>query len=171
MRKPITFSFYITIFVCLLVFTFTGELRRPCADNLVVQSDGDTPRIFIASESSDFKDALLKNIISALNARSLYYEVADVSALNKVDEEEWDAIIIIQRVKMGKINSRVRRYLDQTLYMDKLVLVTTAGSGDPKTEAWDIDTITSASKMNELGEITESVLLRLEMILEGSSST
>jgi hypothetical protein len=159
------------ITICVLTFIPTLDHRTADADIRLVQSNDETPCIFIAYQSSDFKDALLENITSALNAQTLYYEVAGVSALNKIDEKEWDAIIIVQRVKMGKINSHVRRYLDGAQDMDKIVLVTTAGSGDPRTDAWDIDTITSASKMNELDEIVESVLSRLEMILEGSAST
>jgi len=50
--------------------------------------------------------------------------------------------------------------------MDKIVLVTTSGSGDPKTDAWEVDTISAASEMNDLDRITQTVLSKLERILK-----
>lgn len=157
--------------VCVFFFFFASSTRAVDIDNQLVQSGEGTPSILIASQDSDFKDAVVARITSTLDLLQLSYKVTDVSTLKKVDEDEWDAIVIVQTVKMGKINKHVRRYLDDALDLDKIVLVTTAGSGDPRTDAWDVDTITCASKMEELENILEQVLMRLEMIVGGSFST
>ena len=52
-----------------------------------------------------------------------------------------------------------------SIYLDRNVLVTTSGSGNPRTDAWDIDTISAASEMNDLDKITRTVLAQLEDIL------
>ena len=171
MKKPIALSSVVLLFIWLLPFVCTGEQEWASADNQLAQSDGIAARVFIAAQSSKFKDALLANITTSLDSQSVSYEVAEVSALKMIDEEDYNAVVIIQYVKAGRINSHVRRFLDRTQSMNKIVLVTTAGSGNPKTDAWDIDTITSASKMDELVEITEKVLSRLEALLKISLST
>ena len=165
MKNPMVLLIFIPLFVCLLPFICTGEQGWADTDNQLAQSNGDSARVFIATQSSKFKDALLANIMSSLDAQSVSYEVADVSALKKIDEKDYKAVVIIQYVKAGRINSNVRRYLDKTENMGEIVLVTTSGSGNPKTDTWDIDTISAASEMNDLDKITQTVLSRLERIL------
>jgi hypothetical protein len=123
-----------------------------------------TPKVLIAYQESDFKTAVVEGLESALQERAVYCEKASVSALRRVDDSEWDAIVIVQTVKMGSANGKVKKYLDGTSDLDKVVLVTTAGSGDWSADEWGIDCITSASKMEEMGDITAYVLQRLDTI-------
>lgn len=165
MKKQIALSIFVFVLVCLPTLICTGEQAWADDHKRIAQSNAHSARVFIARQSSEFKDALLENITSRLDAQSVSYKVADVSALKKIDEGNYEAVVIIQYVKAGRINGNVRRYLDKTENMGKIVLVTTSGSGNPRTDAWDIDTISAASEMNDLDKITRTVLAQLEDIL------
>jgi hypothetical protein len=143
---------------------WTAERGQAWSDGLV-QTSGGAPQVFIARQRSEFKDALVSNITLRLDAQSIPYEVVDISSLKKLDEQDYKAVVIIQYVKAGRINGKVRRYLDTTADMDKVVLVTTSGSGNTMTGKWDIDTISSASEMSDIDKVTRTVLSRLEAIL------
>jgi hypothetical protein len=164
MKKKSGVWIVLLMFVCFMPFICNGEQEWADAKHHLVQDNA--ARIFIAKQSSKFKDALLENITSHLDQQSVSYEVEDVSALKKLNEEEYEAIVIIQYVKAGRINGNVRRYLDKTEHMDMIVLVTTSGSGDPKTDAWDVDTISTASEMSDVDKIARTVLSRLERLLK-----
>jgi hypothetical protein len=156
---------YLNLFIISIsAISLLGITERARSEELA-QANGNTSRVFIARQRSDFKDALLKNITEQLDAQSVSYEVADISALKKMNDAGYEAVVIIQYVKAGRINSNVRRYLDRTEHMDGVVLVTTSGSGNAKTDKWNIDTISSASEMSELDKITRTVLSRLEALL------
>jgi len=152
------------MFVCFLPFICTGEQKWADAEHQFAKDNA--ALVFIVKQSSKYKDALLENITSNLAEQSVSYEVADLSALKKLNAEEYNAIVIIQYVKAGRINGNVRRYLDKTEHMDKLVLVTTSGSGDSKTDAWDVDTISTASEMSDVDKIARAVLSKLEILLK-----
>ena len=169
MKKKSGVWIVLMMIVCFLPFICSGEQKWVGAEYQLAQDNA--ARIFIAKQSSDFKDALLDTITSNLDENSVSYEVADISALKKFNEEEYEAIVIIQYVKAGRINGNVRRYLDKTEHMGKIVLVTTSGSGDPKTDAWDVDTISTASEMSDVDKIARTILLRLESLLKMEFAT
>ena len=164
MKKKRAVWIVLLMFVFFLPFICSGEQSRADAEHQLAQDNA--ARVFIAKQSSKFKDALLENITSNLDEQSVSYQVEDISALKKFNEEEYEVIVIIQYVKAGRINGNVRRYLDKTEHMDKIVLVTTSGSGDPKTDAWDVDTISTASEMSDVEKIARTVLSRLERLLK-----
>jgi len=107
---------------------------------------------------------------ASLEERPVFYETVGISALGNVDEGEWDAIVIVQCVKMGTINGHVKSYLDRSQDLSKVVLITTCQAGDPKTDAWDVDSITSASKMDEVEPVIEGALSQLDVILGAGTS-
>ena len=127
--------------------------------------DEGVPRVLIARQKSDFKDTVVACLEKALRERRVFYETIGISALGNIDEGAWDVIVIVQCVKMGTINGHVKSYLDRSQDLSKVVLITTCGAGDPKTGAWDVDSITSASKMDEVEPVIEEALSQLEMII------
>jgi hypothetical protein len=155
----------VSLLICIPSLMIAGEQGWMYNGTRLAQSNSEQAQVFIAHQSGKFKDALLENVTDVFDAQTVSYVVAEVSALKKIDEDEYDAVVIIQYVKAGRINSNVRRYLDKTKRMDRIVLVTTSGSGKVNTDAWDVDGISTASEMSDLDKITQKVLSRLEQIL------
>lgn len=85
--------------------------------------------------------------------------------IDRVSEQEWDVIIIIHSVKMGKINNHVKKYLDQAEELDKVILLTTTASGDPGTAGHDVDAVTCASKGEEIDSLTADIVNRVNQVL------
>ncbi|KPJ48402.1 hypothetical protein AMJ40_07555 [candidate division TA06 bacterium DG_26] len=123
-------------------------------------------RVLIAAQGSDFKEALVDSLVTHLRGKSVYISVVDVTTLATVDEEEWDALVIIHTVEQWKLQSDVNAYLDRAEDLDKVLLITTSGSGQWRTEEYDVDVITSASKRDELHALVPDILKWLDELLE-----
>lgn len=123
-------------------------------------------KVLIASQGSDFKNVLVDSLTTHLKEKPLYIKVVDVSALGNVNEEEWDALVLIHACQQYKINPDVKKYLDKAKNLSKVILVITSGSGEWKTDEYEVDIFTSASKLNELNSLVSSILDKIKTILE-----
>jgi hypothetical protein len=126
---------------------------------------GGEKRVLIASQSSDFKNSIVKLLQEEMKDSGIQFTVEDVSALGKVKEGEWHAIVIVHAVKMGKINKRVKRYLDSVDDFSKVIVLTTYGNRDPVPHMYGIDSISAASKKEQVQTLTSYLKNRLQAIL------
>src|SRR5688572_7440371 len=60
------------------------------------------PRVLIATQGSDFKDALTAGLVAHLQRRSAFVKVIDVTALGGIQEADWNAIVVIHTWEMRK---------------------------------------------------------------------
>lgn len=135
------------------------------AETFEVNSPELKTKVLIATQGSDFKNALVSGIIENLKKQSIYIKLIDVSGLPEVREEIWQALIIINTCEAGKMHSAVRHYFSQTKELDKVILLTTSSSGDWKPEDSSIDSISAASKMTQVDSLVTHILDRLNRIL------
>ena len=122
-------------------------------------------KVLIASQGSGFKNALVEGLSTNLEQRQIYIKVLDVTVLSEVSEEDWDAVVLIHSVEMSKLQPDVKAFLDRAHDLDKVILITTSGPGTWKTNDYDVDIITSASKKEELPGLTKEILKRLDVLL------
>ncbi len=122
-------------------------------------------KVLIASQGSDFKNALVESLTTRLQKQQLFIKVIDVTTLDAVNEDDYDAMVFIHTTEQWKLQPDVKAYFDRTKDFDKVVLVTTSGSGDWKTKDYDVETITSASKTEEFSTLIPLILGRLDAIL------
>ncbi len=123
-------------------------------------------RLLVASQGSEFKSALVESVITHLAGESLYVRVIDVSGLEEIDEDEWGAILILHTTEQWKLQPDVKKYLDRARNLDKVIVITTSGSGEWKSDEYTVDVMTSASKKEELRALTDNIVLKLKAILE-----
>ncbi|UCG29237.1 MAG: hypothetical protein JSV53_06850 [candidate division WOR-3 bacterium] len=123
-------------------------------------------RLLIASQGSGFKNALVESVTTYLAEESRYVRVMDVTGLAEVDESEWDAILIVHTTEQWKLQPDVKKYLDRADALDKVIVVTTSGSGEWKSEDYAVDVMTSASKSEELPLLTQNIVASLKEILQ-----
>ena len=160
------------VLACVIVLLFAVFLiywlvnKQGVIEPFDVGSPDLTHKVLIASQGSDFKDALVESLITYLEKKQVYIKVVDVTTLAGVDEDEWDAVVLIHTTEQWKLQPDVKAYLDRTQDLSKVVVLTTSGSGDWKTEDYDIDVLTSASKSEELPALVNEMLSRLDLLLK-----
>ena len=122
-------------------------------------------KVLVASQGSDFKHVLLKELTERIDKKDIYIKVIDVTTLSGIKEESWDAIILINTIEWYRLHKDVRIFLNSAQDTDKIIMLATSGDGDMKPKVCRIDTITSASKLNKADEKLKIILSKLESIL------
>lgn len=122
-------------------------------------------KVLIASQGSEFKNTLVDELAGYLEKKEVYLKVVDVTVLNDIDVDTWDAVVLIHTTEMNRLQSDVKAYLDRVQDYGRVILITTSGPGTWKTEEYFVDIITSASKQEELPTLTEEVKHRLDIML------
>jgi hypothetical protein len=127
---------------------------------------GAAGRLLIASQESKFKNALVERVIADLAEDSLHVRVIDVTSLGDIKENEWDAILMLHTTENWRLQPDVKKYLERAQQLDKVIIVTTSGSGEWKSDEYDVDILTSASKSDELPALTERITEKIRSVLE-----
>jgi hypothetical protein len=153
MEKRLIKTQAVVAIIVLLIFTSRVSVR------------GGEKRVLIVSQSSDFKNEVVGSLQEELDDSSINFTVKDISALRKVNEDEWDAIVIVHAVKMGRIKSSVKRYLDSVNDWEKVIVLTTYGSEDPVPGMYGIDSISAASEEEPVKPVIADLKARLKAIL------
>lgn len=135
------------------------------AESFEVNSPELKQKVLIATQGSTFKDTLVAGLTEHLEQKPVYIKGVDVSALPEVNEDGWNAVVLIHACESGKLQPDVEKYLGRAKNLNKVVLLTTSGSGTWKTEDFNIDTITTASKKDRVSSLVTDVLTRLDGIL------
>ena len=122
-------------------------------------------KVLIASQGSEFKEALVKELVSYFKTTEVYVKIVDVTVLEDIEESGWDAVVLIHTTEMDRLQPDVKAYLDRVQDYGRVILITTSGPGTWKTEEYYVDIITSASVKEELPELAEEVKHRLVIML------
>ena len=112
-----------------------------------------TKKILIATQSSDFKDNLVAILCDSLKSSSSYIQGIDISALSRMNYDNWDKILIINTF-MIRLDSEVERYVNRVTSPGKSLLIVTSGGADwlPPSE-FKIDALSSASNKENISEL------------------
>lgn len=162
------FLIVIGIIVVVLVVLFGIYLiinRQGVVEPFAVGNPELEKRVLIASQGSDFKNALVESLTAYLENKA-YVKVIDVTSLAEVNETEWDALVFINTTEQWKLWPDVDEYLAHTQDMGKVILVTTSGSGEWKTDKYGVESITSASRMEEMPTLLPKLHTRLDQLLQ-----
>ena len=119
-------------------------------------------RILIASQGSEFKESLVGSIIDEFKDPETFFSVIDCTTLQDIRIDDWDAMIIIHTMQIHKMPAGARKFLDEVDDFSNIMLVCTSGGGDEVVTAYDVDAISSASRMSKLPAILQWIGERLE---------
>ncbi len=119
--------------------------------------------VLVATQGSEFKDALVRQLVDGLRPDSVYIKVMDVSSLPEVNESDWTVIVIIHTWEMGKPPEAVKTFVDRIANRGKLVVMTTSGDGGYKLPG--VDGISSASNPDLISGKAEEILKRVRGIM------
>ena len=119
-------------------------------------------KILIASQGSEFKESLVGKIIDQFETPETYFSVIDCTSLQDIRIEDWSAIIIIHTMQIHKMPAKAKKFLDEADDFSNIMLVCTSGGGDEIFTDYDVDAISSASRMNKIPAIIGWIGNRLE---------
>jgi putative intracellular protease/amidase len=145
-----------------------GLLILVCAWLLTAKAQAEElkrPSVLIAMRHSDFKEKLINKIKEyCLNRSDL--KVVDISALNDIDAEAYDALIVLgERKGLLMFSVKERHFLKHFEDKAKLIMVMTAASDSWEWDRDDVDVITGASRPENLETIFAEVTKRLDALL------
>jgi len=121
------------------------------------------PRVLIATQGSEFKDAVVAGVIDHLKSRGTHVKVIDVAELPGTNESDWNAIVVIHTTQMHEPPAAVQTFIDRSGRSAKLVVFTTSGAGDFKANG--VDAISGASKMIDVPARVADISTKLDAIL------
>jgi len=128
-----------------------------------VNDSRSSPHVLIATQGSEFKDAVVAGLIDDLKSRNAYVKVIDISSLPGVDARDWNAVVILHTWQVGRPPPEVTAFLDRSGERRRIVALTTSGGGDMKIEG--IDAISSASRMLDVPLRVNEILHEIDAIL------
>lgn len=128
-----------------------------------INDEGLSQRVLIATQGSKFKNAVVEEVIARLKLLPIYINVVDVGQLTNVNEKDWSAIVILHTWEYSKPPEGVRLFVERASFKNKIIVLSTSGSGKEKMEG--IDGITSASVMEETSDKAGQIVARVKSIL------
>ena len=114
-------------------------------------------RILIATQKSDFKQAVIREIRDSLEYNASYLKVIDVKKLPLESTTDYHAVIILNQCMAGRPDPRVESFIDDAREKDKIIVLTTGRLDSWKPESPRVDAITSASVMSRSTTIGQTL--------------
>ena len=156
----------------LVVILFLASSHFGCAPKTIVTTSvtgaiDSENRLLIATQDSEFKNAVVSNILDDLGKKNVSIEIVDLVNLSGKPVENYDAIVILNDYKFLRLDEDVIDFLEK---MDKdtkqkTILLTTAGSPGLVGKIPEIDAVTSASKTAKVEVMSDMVLQKINYLL------
>lgn len=119
--------------------------------------------MLIATQGSEFKNAVVEGVVAQLKPYDIFIKVIDVSQLPNIKEQDWSAIVILHTWEYSKAPGEVQKFVDTAIDKHKIVALSTSGEGTEKMAG--IDGITSASQMDEVPTKVNFLVERVKSLL------
>ncbi len=128
----------------------------------------DEKRVLIASRDSDFKRALVEEIVSAYESKPVYVKIIGIEALENEDANGYSAVLLINTCMGWTVDVEVSRFLDHHGAVESIIVVTTSAGGDvpPENENWAIDAISSASALDRVHPLANELIGKIDRLIE-----
>lgn len=126
-------------------------------------------KVLIATQGSNFKDALVSGIVEKLKTKAVYMKVIDVTELSNMNEKEWNAVVVLSTCQSQSLQAEAMVYLQQVNALEKHVVLITSGAGDWKPQEVSFDSISAASKTANVAPLVARIITQIEGILEKTS--
>lgn len=116
-----------------------------------------TKRVLIATQGSDFKNALARALCDSFRESSVYIKGIDVGDLPEMNDADWDRVLIVNSFIIW-LNKDVDQFITRTPARDKILVFVTSGGADwlPQPE-FAVDAITSASKKAYIDDLVHLI--------------
>ena len=136
--------------------------RLPAAKTLAAPEPVPLKQVLIATETSRFKEAVVAKVAETLcqGKRPLLVKRIDLNRLAAEPIQDYQAIVLIDSCRAWRPSSAVREFLKTLSDADKkkLVVLTTANSGECNLKVSGVDAISAASKHTGIDAVSQTVV-------------
>ena len=154
--------------LALVIFAFLAWYKIHYSMDVARSYEVNSPelksRVLVATQGSEFKDAIVAGIVDHLKQRQVYIKVVDVAALPQVNADKWNAVVLIHTWQNMKPQADAENFLERVKDFSKVIVLTTSGNGNFKMEG--VDAITTASVMADVPSRVADISTRLDSILD-----
>jgi len=143
------------------------RLRRSLAALLMLgmlpvaaQGPVQTKRVLVATEASSFKDAVVVQLAETLRKDGHAVDIIGLELLGAQTIGDFQAIVLVNSCRAWRPSSAVRDFLKKLSDADKkkLVVLTTANSGECDLKVDGVDAISAASKRTGMSAVSQTVV-------------
>lgn len=167
-KKTVLITFLIAvaiIFISLTWYKYTYSMK--VATPFEVHSPGSPHHLLIATQGSTFKDAVVKGLVHHFEQEPVYIKVIDIGDLDKINLEEWNAVVILHTWENWKPPRVIHEFFSKKPLLGKIVVLTTSGRGNYK--MLGIDAITSPSMVEEVPPKTDEIIRKVDYLFDDDS--
>lgn len=119
--------------------------------------------VLIATQGSEYKDALVSEVIEHYQNDSISFKVIDVTELGKINAENWRGLIVIHTWEKWNPQEDAAKFIHKNIASEKLVVVSTSGSGEERID--HVDAITGASVLTDVPFHKKQLIEKLNSII------
>jgi hypothetical protein len=150
----------------LLGVWYNYKYSMDVAEDIEYNSAEFSQKLLIATQGSEFKNALINEVIATYQKEAMYIKVIDVEALEQINLKEYNAILLVHTWENWKAPVVVERFVNNLSKAKKnqLVVVTTSGRGSYKMDG--VDAITGESNIKNIIPIANQIIERLDILLK-----
>ena len=154
---------------CLLICTQLGcavpRLLWPQEDIAPSQVTGTAAaqRVLVASRNSEFKNALVDRLKSALQSDGASIEIVGISRLEAVHAKDYSAVVLVGTCIAWGLDPDIQAFLDRQPQQENMIVVTTSGDGTwlPEKKDRGFDAVAAASTMVTVDIVANDVITRI----------
>jgi hypothetical protein len=121
-------------------------------------------KLLIATQGSDFKNSLTQSILDHYKKDSVFIKIIDVSDLDKMDPNDFNAVLVMHTWEYEKPPTAVGSFIEKTKsFKNKIVVMTTSGPGTSTMEG--VDAITGESIKEDVPVYAVRIIERLDPLI------
>lgn len=158
--------FILTVVMLLLALGYWYRLTysMELAQNRGINSTTLPTKLLVATQGSDFKDAVVTNVINFYRKDSVHIKTIDISKLPRMDPKKYDVILILHTWEYGKPPRVVTQFInDNERLNNRMIVYTTSGAGTNRIEG--IDAMTGESILENASDVSDEIIEQIEILL------
>lgn len=165
-KKKILLLVLFTGMLLLLVgIWYKYEYSMDKSKEFQVNSTEYSRKLVIATQGSEFKNAVTNQIVNHFKQDSIFIKVVDISRLPDINPDNYTAIVLIHTWENFKPPIEIEEFINRTnAQQNKMIVFTTSGQGSYKMDG--VDAITGASKMEDTLSYVNKIIERVNILIK-----
>lgn len=146
LKKGLLFILFLLILLSVLSLWYSITFSMAVVQPYDVNNPTLEKKLLIATQGSDFKNAVTSGVVEHYKQNSVYIKVVDVTSLDTLNPKPFNAILIIHTWEYWKPPKSVSNFRDEyKAYHDKIVYLATSGDGNYKID--EVDALSGESNL------------------------
>lgn len=164
LKKALLFGLFLLIGLIILSLWYDITFSMDVVSTYEVNDPSLEKKLLIATQGSDFKNAITSAVIERYNLDAVYIRVVDVTTLDTIDPKPFTAILVIHTWEYWKPPKTVSAFRERAKeYNNKMVYLATSGDGNYKIDG--VDALSGESILANAPLFVDNINHKLSTIL------